>query len=116
MPRVETERRRRRAASLMLIGRGSTAPVPAVEEVDELRWKRLLKTALPTDPLRGRAALSLFSLDMVAGDEKSRALKQLAVYIFPASWVSKGGSGETGNCVYFGTACVDVGSGGSIIY
>lgn len=39
--------------------------------VEPFRWKRLLKTALPTDPLRGRFMFSLFSLlDMMAEDER----------------------------------------------
>jgi hypothetical protein len=64
MPRVETDRRRRWAASFMLTAVGNTLLDPA--EVEVLRWNRLLKTALPTEPLRGRFMLSLFSLDMVA--------------------------------------------------
>ena len=49
----------------MLTAGGITGAEPG--EVDEVRWNRLLKTALPTEPLRGRFMLSLFSLDIVEG-------------------------------------------------
>ena len=59
-PRVETDKRRR-WASFMLTAGGMTELGAA--EVELLRWNRLLKTALPTEPLRGRFMFSLaFSL------------------------------------------------------
>lgn len=57
MPKVETERRRRWTGSDTLIAGGNTGAVPV--DVEELRWNRLLKTALPTEPLRGRFMLLL---------------------------------------------------------
>lgn len=54
---------------LMATG-GMTELDPA--EVELFRWNRLLRTALPTDPLRERFMFSLFSLllDMVAEEER----------------------------------------------
>lgn len=49
----------------MLTAGGITGADPG--EVDVFRWNRLLKTALPTEPLRGRFMFSLFSLDIVEG-------------------------------------------------
>ncbi|MBE3042829.1 hypothetical protein IMZ48_09710 [Candidatus Bathyarchaeota archaeon] len=71
MPMVETDRRRRWAASFMLVAGGIAAPGPGAE-AEGLRWNRLLKTALPTDPLRGAFPfeLSLSLLDMVMEDER----------------------------------------------
>lgn len=66
---METDRRRRWAASFMLTAGGMTEPGPL--EAEPFRWNRLLKTALPTDPLRERFMLSLLSLlDMMAEEER----------------------------------------------
>lgn len=55
----------------MLTAAGGMTELEPVE-AEPFRWNRLLKTALPTDPLRGRFMLSLFSLllDMTAEDER----------------------------------------------
>jgi hypothetical protein len=83
MPRVETERRLRWAGSLVLMGAGNT-----VVALDELRWKRLLKTALPTDPLRVRdmlplvlSVLLLESLDMMEEGGRLRVLSNRIDFI-----------------------------------
>jgi hypothetical protein len=68
---VETDRRRRWASFMLAAAGGMTELDPVA--VEPFRWKRLLKTALPTDPLRGRFMFSWFSLllfDMMVEHER----------------------------------------------